>query len=469
MPPRDIAFGERQRLLSPNNMDQEGPSQTEEDEQINQQPQQTHSPTGFWEAVQQRRETSDHQHNSITATPQPRRNKWIALGFGQIVAFIAASVNVTSFTLENRLGVVAPNFQLFLMYIFLTLHLFFRPPQPSQESSERNCDDSEEQGIDVLEPPPRIHEYRLPLFGCLRLRIPWYLYLIMSSVDVFAGVIMLLSLQYTSLTSVTLLSSLTIPSTMLFSKLFLDKSFYAHHFLGVLMCAAGGILTLWSDFEHRGHPGTAGDGGDTDVALSSGSFQINIGDAMAVLAALLYGLGDAVSEYNIKHIDRMEFLGMLGLFGMILTGLQFPFQELDTLFELFGDPAGNINAFLLMGGYVTLLLLYYVTEASFLVASDATLLNLSLQSQNLWAIIFSVLTYQTTPPRLFYLAVVFVGVGVFAYELGGPSSDGVVVQPLSDSPVSEVEASDMDTAGRSGAGRKQCTTQYSAVDQIEIV
>jgi len=153
----------------------------------------------------------------------------------------------------------------------------------------------------------------------------------------------------------------------------------------------------------------------------------------------------------------------------MLTVLQFPFQEMDTLSQLFGDPGAHVNAFLLMGGYVTLLLLYYVTEASFLVSSDATLLNLSLQAQNLWAILFSVLAYQTAPPALFYLAVLLVGVGVFTYELSGPSSVRVA-QVASDSLNSnDVLALQDDVNARSGMGCKQGKVQYSSLQQIEVV
>jgi len=470
MPPRDARYGEHQQLLScPMDPDQQLESDNESRE-----PSWPRHSMGFWEAVQRRRDNTPNQQ-ATTLSTRPTRSKWAALGFGQVVAFIAASVNVTSFTLENSLGVVAPSFQLFLMYIFLSLHLCFRSPlqQPSQQSViDDDNDDGTEEPVETPSPQsPAVYEYQMPLIRGFGIRIPWYLYFFISCLDVGAGIIMLLSLQYTSLTSVTLLSSLTIPSTMLFCKILLNKSFYAHHFVGVCLCVAGGCLTIWADLEEKKNA----PGGSTAVDdehnrfLSLNDFQFNIGDFMAILAALLYGLGDATSEYAIKHIDRNEFLGMLGLFGMMLTVLQFPFQEMDTLSQLFGDPGAHVNAFLLMGGYVTLLLLYYVTEASFLVSSDATLLNLSLQAQNLWAILFSVLAYQTAPPALFYLAVLLVGVGVFTYELSGPSSVRVA-QVASDSLNSnDVLALQDDVNARSGMGCKQGKVQYSSVQQIEVV
>jgi drug/metabolite transporter (DMT)-like permease len=269
--------------------------------------------------------------------------------------------------------------------------------------------------------------YRMPLFG-FRLLLPWYLYFFFSCLDVGAGIIMLVSLQYTSLTSVTLLGSLTVPSTMLFPKFLLGKSFRPHHFGGVRLCMIGGCLTLWSDSSSSSDAGTP----TSSDKIGNGLRSINAGDIMAVTAALVYGFGDAVSEYAIKHIARMEFLGMMGFLGAFLTGMQWPFWERDVLSNLFFNNNNNANtgaALLLMGSYAGLLLLYYVTEAAFLVKSDATLLNLSLQAQNIWAILFTVVTSSSSssssaaPPWLFSLAAIFVFAGVAAYEVMGPSSD----------------------------------------------
>ncbi|CAB9523252.1 35 member F2 [Seminavis robusta] len=390
-------------------------------------------PKGFWQAVQQRRQESDQEAAADARRQQQSRCHAILLG--QFVAFVAASVNVTSFTLENSYQVVAPLSQLFVMYIFLSLHLLLRSPPPPPQDNEHQ------------------QQYRMPLFG-FRLKIPWYIYLFFSCLDVGAGVIMLLSLQYTSLTSVTLLGSLTVPSTMLFSKFLLDKSFGAHHVWGVCLCLLGGCLTIWADLD------------DPDA------FIINGGDMMAITAALLYGLGDAVSEYSIKHIDRMEFLGMMGFFGMILTGIQFPFQEGHVLAELFGDPKAHTGALVLMASYVSLLLLYYVTEAYFLVSSDATLLNLCLQAQNLWAILFSVLSHQAAPPGLFYLAVVLVFLGVAAYEVG-PSSDPVeqiiVTSVQSQQQDQELVTTSSPDTTEMDSKRKQGGAEYDSIQQIEII
>lgn len=433
MPPRDSSHwhfqsdhGERRKLMSDTLIQQ---------------------PSGFWAAVKFRRECSNRQAaTDAAALARRQRYKWRAIAYGQVIALIAASVNVSSFALENDYNVVTPTFLLFVMYIFLSIHLYFRTQH--------------HETTDTI--------YYLPIIR-IRLKIPWYLYFLISCIDVGAGVIMLRALQYTSLPSVTLLASLTIPSTMVFSKLFLDNAFRPHHFFGVFLCLIGGCITIWSDLESGDSP-------------SIKSLQtMNIGDLMAISAALLYGLGDAVAEYSVKHIDRMELLGMLGLFGAILTGLQFPFREYGTLSSLFSDlgSSRNAQALMLMISYVALLLLYYVTEASFLVSSDATLLNLSLQTQNLWAILFSVLSHESAPSFLFYIAVALVGTGVFAYEVG-PTSDRLVLA-IEDSAWTVADGTELEEfegiVNEEGpqaydAQKHQQSLdrmKYSSIQQIEIV
>lgn len=146
-----------------------------------------------------------------------------------------------------------------------------------------------------------------------------------------------------------------------------------------------------------------------------------IGDLLAITAALLYGLGDTVAEYAIKHIDRTEYLGMLGLFGFIITILQGAALEGTSLLNLLFHtaPTTQQKAFATMVWYIVSLVVYYVASSYFLTASDATLLNLSLQTTSLWASVFDVVANGTIPPLVFFLAVLLVTFGVCVYQVGG--------------------------------------------------
>ena len=158
----------------------------------------------------------------------------------------------------------------------------------------------------------------------------------------------------------------------------------------------------------------------TDEGSSQTGKSEAFGDMLAVVAALMYGLGDAVAEYTVKNLDRFEYLGMLGLFGAIITGLTFPFIELKSLEDVFTTPTnkpGEVVAMYLW--YIFSVLLYYVLEARFLMSSDATMLNLSMQSVNIWAAVFSLMRYHGRGvSSLFWVSLLLVFTGVFVYEMG---------------------------------------------------
>jgi solute carrier family 35 protein F1/2 len=181
--------------------------------------------------------------------------------------------------------------------------------------------------------------------------------------------------------------------------------------MGVLLCVIGGALTVWADFDQEKSSAST-------TTTGEGGVHSSIGDVLAVVAALIYGLGDVISEYCVKNVDLYELLGMLGLYGAIFTGLSFPWIERTALANIIADRSSSeqweIAGIFLW--YIASVLLYYIMEALFLVASDATLLNLSMQASNLYAYIFSLLFFHSLPPMLFYPALVLVVSGVVLYE-----------------------------------------------------
>jgi drug/metabolite transporter (DMT)-like permease len=324
-----------------------------------------------------------------------RRSRWKNLLFGQFIAFIATSQNVISFSLESKMGIVFPLFLMFPAYILLSLHLIGNRPAEGTTQT--------------------LH--RIPL-TTIKIRAPFLYYVGLSLLDVGPNYLILLSLKRTSLTSVSLLGSLTIPSTMLACRFLLDKKFETHHYVGVVFCLGGGFMTILGD----------------SAVSSSESFG---GDVLAILGAVLYGLGDAACEFWTKHVDRKEYLGMLGLLGALSTLILFPLLEGEAVYSVFSNPDLPSLAIVLMVVYAVVLTAYYITSTLFLVKCDATLLNLSLQASNLWAIIFSIAAFQESPPPLFFLAVLLVASGVCVYELCGNATgdaDSKILQRTSSNP-----------------------------------
>jgi solute carrier family 35 protein F1/2 len=353
---------------------------------------------------------------------QPNHDKthhWRALLFGQSIAIAAASVNASSFTLEQNLGVVLPIFQMSILYMILSSYLCCR----------RHDDEEEEKGSDEHDVSSSFSPtvfYTCPIFK-LQLKLPWWMYFLMSLLDVEANYMVLLSLKFTSLTSTTLLGSLTVPSVMICSKWILARVFSPRHYTGVCLCLLGGTIMVWSDNtqqdDYEDHP------------------YSYIGDLLAIAAALLYGLGDTVAEYAIKNIDRTEYLGMLGLFGFLISFVQCMALEYSSLLNLLfhTTPTTQHKAFATMVWYIMSLVFYYVASSYFLTLSDATLLNLSLQTTSLWASVFDVVANGTIPPLVFFLAVLLVTLGVCVYQVGGEGGTRPILEKEEESSSDESE------------------------------
>lgn len=50
--------------------------------------------------------------------------------------------------------------------------------------------------------------------------------------------------------------------------------------------------------------------------------NIFLGDSLVLMSAALYAVSNVCQEYTVKNLSREEFLGMIGMFGTIFSGLQ---------------------------------------------------------------------------------------------------------------------------------------------------
>lgn len=310
--------------------------------------------------------------------------------------------------------------------MMLSFHLLFRDEIIINDGDAEESD-SNNLNVDSESHPksPNSSYYKVP-FTKIVVRIPWSIYLLCGVLDVLPNFLTLLSFQYTSLTSTTLLGSLAVPTSMIFSKLILNRVFCNQQYVGVILCVLGGALIVLSDAnkdnndDDRITANSAASITTTASATATSTVADNphsyFGDLMAVGAAVFYSLGETIAEFSIKHADRYEYLGMLGFNGMLITGFLFPIFEgqhvMDLIFHT-ADPIGTWSVFVL---YVGAVILFYMSVAYFLVASDVTLLVLSLQTSNVWAVLFSVVAYSMAPPPLFYFSALLVVSGVIIYQ-----------------------------------------------------
>jgi len=343
----------------------------------------------------------------IKSDDEVMNNHWWAILFGQGIALSSASTNTTSYVMVNDLGIVFPIFQTGLAYAILSMHLLF--PSCSKLKSQgqltlQNGNGNQDEEQENLNSDDNV--YKLP-FTNFHLRMSWWTYFMIAFLDVQANFFIILSFRYTSLTNTTLLLSLTTPATMIISRYILSRTFSFHHFAGVFLCLLGGTMTVWNDI-------------DTDTTTVNTNTHSFIGDLFAIAGAISFGLTDTVAEYSVKHVDRKEYLGMLGFFGAIISFIQSPIiGEWEVLVNLCTKMSWDVQLQVMVTliWFIASVITYYIAASYFLLKSDATLLNLSLQAAQFWAISFTVFAESVVPPPIFFVATVFVILGVFIYEI----------------------------------------------------
>eukprot|EP00557_Chaetoceros_sp_GSL56_P014892 CAMPEP_0176485258 /NCGR_PEP_ID=MMETSP0200_2-20121128/4945_1 /TAXON_ID=947934 /ORGANISM="Chaetoceros sp., Strain GSL56" /LENGTH=560 /DNA_ID=CAMNT_0017881893 /DNA_START=41 /DNA_END=1723 /DNA_ORIENTATION=+ len=267
------------------------------------------------------------------------------------------------------------------------------------------------------------------------------LYALMAFLDVEANYLIYLSFRYTTLTSVSLLDALAIPSAMVFSKLILNRRYRYGHVMGAVICIVGMSVNILGDSNNGG-------GGDVGVDDVSGNDTTRDpypnkvhGDVLAMIGAVLYGLNNVLTERVVKGANHVnEYLGILGCFGVVYCAIQSLFLgELDNSslsVYLFGsssrrndaDPSDEImrqcrpsEMWMLWFASAILGAVSYTGMARFLAESEAALLNLSLLTGDLWAALFIVVAQGILPTVHFWMSLVLIAMGVLIYEVAAPS------------------------------------------------
>ncbi|CAM9614326.1 unnamed protein product, partial [Ectocarpus fasciculatus] len=228
---------------------------------------------------------------------------------------------------------------------------------------------------------------------------PWWLYAVMAVVDLEANVIIVSAYRYTSVTSVMLLDCFSIPCVMLLSYVFLSAKYTCTHLVGVLICLAGMACIIVSD-------SLSGGGGCEDC---SNPFY---GDMLCLVGTSLYAISNVVQEKLVKHNDREEYLGMMGTFGTTFGVAQLLIMETHA----FNGVTWSMEVVGFVVGFVLCLNLMYSRASLFLKHCDAALLNLSLLTSDVYAVIFSYFCYGYLVSWLYFLSfgLACLGLGIYS-------------------------------------------------------
>ncbi|KAM9811605.1 solute carrier family 35 member F2-like isoform 1-T1 [Syngnathus typhle] len=250
----------------------------------------------------------------------------------------------------------------------------------------------------------------------------WLQYFLLGLVDVEANYSVVKAYQYTTLTSIQLLDCFVIPVVMILSWWFLKTRYRPVHYVSVCICLLGVSAMVGADL-------LAGrDQGSTSNIL--------LGDGLVLLSAALYGLSNVWQEYTVKNRSRLEFLGMLGLFGSVISGVQMMALEFHhasviqwswqvgqchTWFSFSFFFPSNKSSFLLwsavlFGAFACCMFTLYSLMPVIIEDSNAAAINLSMLSADVFSIFCGIFIFRYNFSGLYVVSLVVIFVGFITFN-----------------------------------------------------
>jgi len=377
------------------------------------------------------------------------RDQWRVLLVGQVLSVLIAGQGAAQSTLYLDCHLSAPTFATALVYLVLTIHLlptmwrgrhFHR-----QASSDALMTDAPANNTTTT---TTTHLF----LKLIPLQASAWTYFGIALLDVEANYFTVLAFRFTSLTSASVLDAMAIPSAMLFSKVCLHRRYVKVHLLGVAACLCGMMANVFCDLKQAEE--------DDDKEAKEYPHLV-FGDFLAILGGLMFGARDVLTESFVRQFGgTCEYLGMIGLFGTLISAVQVLILERRDVYDFFhaaDETCPKQTGLSLLLTYVLTTATRYIGQARFLQVSEAALLNLSLLTGDLWSAIFEIVAERIVPPSLFWVSLVLVVGGVFVYEIGGspimeePTSDLHMNEDNVDVEIAECasKSQDMDEEGES--------------------
>ncbi|XP_019716937.1 solute carrier family 35 member F2-like [Hippocampus comes] len=230
--------------------------------------------------------------------------------------------------------------------------------------------------------------------GCRR----WLLYFLLGLVDVEANYSVVKAYQYTTLTSIQLLDCFVIPVVMFLSWWLLRTRYRPIHFVSVCICLLGVGAMVGADL-------LAGrDQGSTSNIL--------LGDGLVLLSAALYGISNVWQEYAVKNQSRLEFLGMLGFFGTIISSIQMVALELRQVSAI----QWSWQVALLFGAFACCMFSLYSLMPVVIKESSAAAVNLSMLTADVFSIFCGIFIFHYNFSGLYVVSLVVIFVGFITFN-----------------------------------------------------
>jgi len=135
------------------------------------------------------------------------------------------------------------------------------------------------------------------------------------------------------------------------------------------------------------------------------------GDMFMLAGATLYGFTNATEEFLVRKRPLYEVVGQLGMYGMIINGIQASSLEHEGM----RTSSWNGAVIGLLVAYTAAMFILYTTAPLIYRAASSVYYNLSLLSSDFYGLLFGLGLYHYRPYWLYFVAFVVILGGLVAY------------------------------------------------------
>ncbi|GJJ11097.1 hypothetical protein Clacol_005328 [Clathrus columnatus] len=268
----------------------------------------------------------------------------LALLAGQLVSLCITCTNVTTTELVSRNWANATT-QTFFLYFSLF----------------------------VVYTPYTMYRYGFKGWAEMVFRDGWK-YFILAACDVEGNFLVVKAYQYTTLLSCMLLDAWAIPMCLFFAWLYMRPKYHWTQLLGIAVCIGGlGMLVASDKLTQKDYP----------------AVDLVKGDIFMIIGATLYGFTNATEEFFVRRSPLYEVVGMLGMWGTLINGIQA--AGLEHKGWVHSNWRGDVIG-LLFAYTAAMFILYTVAPWIYRLASSAYY-NISLLTSDFYGLIFGLFLF----------------------------------------------------------------------------
>lgn len=234
-------------------------------------------------------------------------------------------------------------------------------------------------------------------------------YFLFAFADVEGNYFVVKAYNYTNLLSAALLDNFAIVVVVFLSFVFFKVRYHWTKIIGIICCIGGMALLVVSDYLT-----------DKDYPAE----DMVKGDLFVLLGAACYGISNTLEEVFVSKKPLYEVVGQLGLWGMIINGVQAAIFDRNSISN--ANWSGKVIGYFV--GYTLALLFLYLTAPILFRMSSAAFYNLSLLTSDFWSLLIGIRVFGYYVYWLYPVGFVFTVLGMIVYY-SMTSSLGEAIKP----------------------------------------